>query len=194
LNAKRGYSFVELLAYICILAMIMTMATAPLLSYTRRLAIRAVAARAAFILMDAQGDAQLVSRNRGVKFLRTAAGWRCGIYEDADGDGVRNDDIVSGTDPLVRGPFRLLDDASGIRVGIPAGGIPHPDSGLIMNDASAVSFNASSLCVFDSDDGDCTPGTLFLTDGHFTAGVRCSGDGGRVHILFYDQDQRVWKR
>lgn len=191
---SKGYSLVELLAYMAIMAMIMTMATAPLLTYTRRLAIRAVAARAAFVLLDTQGDAQLVSRNRGVRFSRTASGWRYAIYEDVDGDGVRNDDIISGTDTLVRGPIALFDDSAGIRVGLPVGGVPDPDTGKWMGAEAAVNFNGSSLCSFDPDDGDCTPGTLFLTDGYQTAGVRCSGDGGRVRVLLYDPEKRAWKR
>ncbi len=193
-KSTKGYSLLELIAYMAIMTMIMTMAAAPLLTYTRRLAIRAVAARAAFVLMDTQGDAQLASRNRGVKFSRVASGWRYAIYEDADGDGVRNDDIVSGTDTLVRGPIALLDDAAGIRVGIPEGGTRDPDTGMWMGPAAAVSFNSSSLCSFDSDDGDCTPGTLFLTDGYQTAGVRCSGNGGHVSVLLYNPDTGAWKR
>lgn len=194
MDKSEGYSLLELLAYVAIMTMIMTIATAPLLTYTKKLAIRAVAARAAIVLMETQGEAQLASRNRGVRFSRTASGWRYAIYEDADGDGARNDDIIAGTDPLVRGPSPLFDDASGIRVGIAEAGVPHPDTGVRMSQASAVSFNASSLCAFDSDDGDCTPGTLFLTDGFLTAGVRCSGEGGRVSVLLYDQKSGVWKR
>jgi prepilin-type N-terminal cleavage/methylation domain-containing protein len=181
----RGYSLVEILFSLAILTLVVCIATPALLGMTRRLTLRAVAGRIRMILLTVRNEAELANCNRGVRFSRHGDAWSYAVYEDGDTDGVRNDDIRSGRDPLIRGPFVLLDESANVRVGLPPGPrVADPDGGPPLAPSAAVSFNGSSLCSF-SPDGDGTPGTLYLTDGLDAAAVRCTGDGGHVYVLLY---------
>lgn len=190
----RGYSLVEILFVVALIGILVRFTTPPIFQLGRRFAARAIAGRVRMVLEAVRGEAETCDRGRAVKFSATANGWRYSVYEDGDGDGVRNDDIAKGLDPLVRGPLMLLDDAAGFRVGLPQSGVPHPDTDVWMSLlASPVNFNSSTLCSF-SPNGDGTPGTVYLTDGRQTSAVRCAGNGGRISVLLYDLDEKKWLR
>src|SRR5476651_2464372 len=188
----NGYMLAEMLTTVAILGILAAIALPATFSRMRWMAMHTVAKRVRFLLLTVKSDAEAASRQRAVRFSQLNGQWRYAIYEDGDGDGVRNDDIAAGRDPLVAGPYTFLDDSAGVTLGFPSSGVTHPDTNVRIDpESSPVNFNGSSLCSF-SPNGDATPGTLYLTDGSQAAAVRSPGEGGNVYVLHYQASEGVW--
>jgi len=181
-----------MLVSLAVVSLICSIASPSLLTLSRRVAIRGAVARLQFVLGEARTQAQLLDHNCGVRFTSDADGWSYGIYEDMNGNGVRNADIAAGVDRLI-----------GLRVRLPARGqlafigfgpdVTDPDSSsLIPDGASPVNFNSSMICSY-SPGGGATPGTIYLTDGGaLQAAVRSSGQNANITALYYDRATRKW--
>src|SRR5688500_1034461 len=164
-HRSSGYSMVEILTVVAIIAIFAMVATPAFYSMRQRTGVRIAAAEVRSVMARTRSLA--VSRNRHValKFQQTGNTWQYAVYEDGNGNGVRNADIVSGIDPLIQ-PYRVfLQGLSITRVGLPARAIPDPSgSGAVAPSASAVRFGTSTLCSFTAL-VTATDGTIFLTDG-----------------------------
>jgi type II secretory pathway pseudopilin PulG len=105
------------------------------------------------------------------------------VYADGDEDGVLTQDIVSGRDRLVSGPYPLSGGAPGVRVGInPGVPAPPPDHGELSGDP--VRFGRSDILSF-SPLGTATPGTFYLAGDVAQAAVRVSGGSARVRLMVW---------
>ena len=120
----------------------------------------------------------------GIRFERRDDGtvWYA-VYQDGDADGVRSNDIASGRDKLVSGPFPLTGGAPGVTVainpGIPA--LP-PEHGFLSGDP--VRFGSSDILSF-SPLGTATPGTFYLAGDASQAAVRVTGGNARVRLMVW---------
>jgi hypothetical protein len=146
-------------------------------------------------MLRVQFDAFGNSRNRGLRFWQTPSGWFYAVYEDTDGDGVLNADILSGVDVMVERPVPLVGQLSLATIGVPEPPVGDPDPGEPFSfGTAAVNFNQSSICSFSST-GDATPGSIYLVNG--TAGeaamVRSSGKGGKIRSSFYGLGSNEWQ-
>jgi prepilin-type N-terminal cleavage/methylation domain-containing protein len=105
------------------------------------------------------------------------------VYADGNSNGVRSEDIRSGRDRLVSGPFPLTGGAPGVRVGINEGvpAIP-PDDGDLAGDP--VRFGRSDILSF-SPVGTATPGTFYLAGDVAQAAVRVNGGSARVRLMVW---------
>ena len=105
------------------------------------------------------------------------------VYADGDDDGVRSNDIDSGRDRLVAGPFPLTGGAPGVRVGINPGvpALP-PERGTLSGDP--VRFGVSGILSF-SPIGTATPGTFYLAGDAGQAAVRVTGGSARVRLMVW---------
>ena len=119
------------------------------------------------------------------------------LVRDGDGDGVRNADIRTGVDPVIRDPRRLAHLGRRIRFGFPALDKPPRDPGnprrRLGRLDDPIRFNNTDLASFNPR-GTATPGTIYLTDGRrHLAAVRVNNRSGKITVLFYDDQTEIWR-
>jgi len=185
----------ELVVVLALVGLATEMACDALIRAARRAALRTAAIRLEQIIQSVRREALATTAMRGLRFSRGAEGWQYAVYEDTDGDGVLNADILAGTELLIDGPHLLTDRLSIATIGVPEPPVEHPDTGdPFPPDFKAINFNQSSICSF-SPDGDATPGSIYLVNGNRgeAAMVRSSGAGGRVRTLFYGYRGDKWE-
>ncbi len=103
------------------------------------------------------------------------------VYQDGNHNGVLSEDIASGRDPRIAGPFPLTSGAPGVWVGIhPGTPAPPPDTGVLTGDP--IRFGRSDILSF-SPLRTATPGTLYLAGDSAQAAVRVVGGTARTRIL-----------
>jgi Tfp pilus assembly protein FimT len=193
MHGSRGSSLFEMVVSLAVISLICGMASPSLTTLSRRVAIRGAAARMQFVLGQARSDAQLLDHNCGVRFTNDGDGWSYAIYEDMNGNGVRNADINAGVDRLIGSRMKLSSRTEPAFIGFGAD-VADPDtSAPIPSGASPVNFNTSMICSY-SPEGGSTPGTIYLTDGgELEAAVRSSGQNANITVLYFDRATRKWK-
>jgi len=189
-----GMSLIELLAAVAIAGIIAIISIGAFANYRRHNAVRGAAAELRSIFHAARMRAITCRRNTALKFTRSSSQWRYALYEDTNGNGVRNDDIAGGIDRPLAPPApvaRLSPDLA--TIGLPATTIVDPDGDRLPPDSPPVQFNRSTLCSF-SPEGASTPGTIYLTDraGELYA-VRVYGATAKIRVLRYDASSRKWE-
>ncbi|MGH9440994.1 MAG: pilus assembly FimT family protein [Thermoanaerobaculia bacterium] len=189
---KSGYSFVEILAVFSILlsgSLLAIPLADGLLAGSR---IRSAGHEAMIAFHLARIDAVRTGRNTAVRFVAEAGGFRMTLYRDGNGNGVRNAEIVKGTDRPLRSVFW---DRGDVTIGILQNvRVPDPSdpSRALTKTSDPVRFNNSDLCSF-SPLGECTPGSLYLTDRkRRMAVVRVDNRSGRIRVLYFTAGDRRW--
>jgi len=193
-HSERGLTLIELLTAIAIAGMIAAVAFPQMLTLQRRAAARNAAGELRSIFAAARMRAIAHSRNCGVKFTKSADGWSYALYDDGDGDGVRNDDITSGVDKCIQSPRRVL---AGMEqrafIGLPPYKLVDPDGDPLLPTKSPVNFNNSSICSF-SPIGEATSGTIYITDSiDDVYAVRVFGTTGRIRMLRWNRGKSKWE-
>jgi prepilin-type N-terminal cleavage/methylation domain-containing protein len=188
-----GYSLLEVLTALAILGVMALCAIPAFGNYRRRMSIIAVSEELRSILRATRSRAIASGRNAGVKFI-SGREWTYAIYEDGDGDGIRNDDITRGTDHRTFGPALVMPSFHLAAIGLLKTKVKDPDGDPLEPDASPVQFGRSTICSF-SPIGSGTPGTLYLIDGGGQLwAARVHGSGGRVRLLRYHDGLKKWER
>lgn len=192
LRMERGFTLSELLTAIAIAGLIICCAVPSWMSMRRRAAVRSAAAEIRSVFHLVRSRAISHSRSTGVKFVDGLDGWKYALYDDGDGDGVRNDDITRGTDRLVSGQRFLWQQPLVVKVAIPSYVTHDPDGDPLTARSSPVQFNRSTICSF-SPLGQATAGTIYLTDDADSAwAVRVYGATAKIRVLSYDRSRRRW--
>jgi len=187
-----GYSLLELLTVMAIIGTIAVCAVPAFASYRRRMSVLAASEQLRNILRLTRSRAITSGHHVGVKFI-AGAEWTYAIYEDGDGDGVRNDDIERRIDRRLFGPAAVMPSFHIATIGLLKTTVKDPDGDALKPDASPVQFGRSTICSF-SPIGSSTPGTVYLIDGGGQLwAARCTGNGGRVRVLRYDSGRRKWE-
>jgi type II secretory pathway pseudopilin PulG len=184
-----GFCWVDVLLAMALAATMAAMAV-PLTART----IDATRARdaAAFIagrIRLARQDAAATGHAVAIVFDEGPRGWSLRVCRDGSGNGVRRADIASGRDRCIAGPWALADLFPRLTVALDASlpGIDNDDGG---GDAVRFGRGAMASC---SNDGGCTPGTIFLrgASGDQYA-VRVGGTTGRTRTLRFDPATAAW--
>lgn len=189
---QRGLTLIELLIVIAIVGLMISITLPSFAKMRRRAALQAAATELRTQFQHTRSRAITNNVNVGMKFLLLAGEWHYAIYEDGDGDGVRNDDIKSGKDPLVARPRVVFPTSRMIHIGLLDITIKDPDGDSLPPTKSPVVFNTSTICSF-SPLGQSTPGTIYVTDrGTDLYAVRVFGTSAKIRMLRYDRGGGKW--
>lgn len=190
--AQRGYSLVELLTAVAILAVLVLVSVPAFASMRRRSAVRLASYELRTIFHLTRSRAIARNAHAGLRFTKLGSTWHFAVYDDGDRDGVRSDDIARGTDRIVAPPRVVLRESTLATIGLLPQTVTDPDGDRLLPTASPVVFNRSQLCSF-SPLGEATPGTIYITDrfGELYA-VRVYGATAKMRVLRYDVLRRRW--
>jgi type II secretory pathway pseudopilin PulG len=166
LPAARGYTLVEALV-ILVLVALMTGLALPALAELRARGRAAAGARYMAVLFQ-QMRWQSVARSRahGLLFEHDGQSWTWRVVQDGNGNGMRTAEVSNGVDPTLSGPHRLDRVVEHVDLGFPDDGpfprVP-PARGIISDTTDPVKFGRSNLVSFTRL-GRASSGTLYVTD------------------------------
>jgi Tfp pilus assembly protein PilE len=192
-HSSRGHSLLEILTVVGIIGVCAIVAMPSFFSMRQRMGVRIAAAEMRAIFANTRMLAIARHKHVGVKFRRTGDGWQYAVFEDGNGNGVRNADITAGTDRQIQ-PYRVVLQGNRVsQIGLPLRAIPDPSgAGSVSPAASAVRFNSSTLCAF-TPLGTATSGSIFLTDGkEGAAALIVNGPSARIRVVVLEGTR--WKR
>jgi type II secretory pathway pseudopilin PulG len=195
--AAAGFSLADLLVTLALIGIVAGIGLPDLLRATEALRLGLAAGEIASSLRLTRVYALRHSANVAIKFTSSGAGGvSFALFRDADGDGVRSQDIEQGVDPQVEPWRRLTHLGRGIGFGFPPGPLPRdPTTGRPIGGSrdDPIRFNNSDLASF-SPGGSATPGSVYLTDGRrgFVV-VRVGNLSGRVRALRWDHRRGAWR-
>lgn len=190
----HGHTLLELLIALAIIGLLACITMPAFANYRRRNSVIAAARELEATLRFVRSRAITRSAHTGIKFTGGGSRWSFAVYDDGDGDGIRNDDIRKGIDLLVGRPQPLMPQLHVARIGLLPYAIKDPDGDPLPPTKAPVAFNNSTICSF-SPLGSGTPGSIYVTD---DAGelycLRVLGSSGRVRVMHYAASRRVWER
>ena len=189
----HGHSLLELLIAIVILGIMVCVAVPAFATFRRRNSVIAAARELEGTLRFVRSRAITRSAHAGIKFTGSGSSWTFAVYDDGDHDGIRNDDIRKGTDPMAIRALPLMPQLHVARIGLLAYAIKDPDGDPLPPTNSPVVFGSSTICSF-SPIGSGTPGSIYLTDdvGALYC-LRVLGASGRVRVMRYDAMKKKWE-
>ena len=189
MNQQRGHTLLEVLVVLAILGVFSLVAGYAADSGMRQASLIAGTSELRSVFHEVRMLAVARDRNLGIKFREGGGTWSWSVYEDRDGDGVRNDDINKKVDRKIRGPHRF--NHSPTIIGVPPYDVQDPlKPGALLASRQAVRFGTSTLCSF-SRQGEATNGSVVITDGVRARIIRVHGTTGRIDV--YRWDGKKWR-
>jgi len=177
---ERGQTLIELLTVLSLIGIVTAIGTSMTTRARTTIALAAGTSELRALFQRVRMIAVSHDRNVAIRFRPEGDLWSWSIYEDRDGDGVRNDDIARGVDVLLERP-RLFQYRP-VRIGVPSEPIPDPATGQPLSLRLPVRFGTSQLCSF-SRAGEATNGSVVLTDGRNVTIVRITGTSAWISVL-----------
>ena len=188
-----GATLADALAVVAIASATAAAAAPSVKNLQGAVAIRSAASQVTAAFFRARAYAIARGVYVGLKFRRNGNSYEWTLYQDGNGNGIRTAEITRGVDrPVgVYYPWNRNDVRPGILVGQP---VPDPSSfGSLDNPDDPIRFNNSDICSF-SPQGESTPGSVYLWDGHDRmAVVRVYGRSAKVRTLYYRRGEPDWK-
>jgi hypothetical protein len=190
MNAKtqRGQTLVEIAVVLFITGSTLVVAGSAADSARHRVAIAAATSELRATIQRARALAIAHDRNVAIRFQQDGNDWTWGLYEDGDGDGVRNDDISHKVDRPIMTPRKFQHRPA--RIGVPVTPVIDPTNGQPLASRPPVRFGSSMLCSF-SREGEASNGSVVVTDGTRAAIVRVQGNAARINVFIWDG--KAWK-
>ena len=189
----HGHTLLELLIALAIIGLLACIAMPAFANYRRRNSVIAAARELEATLRFVRSRAITRSAHAGIKFTGSGSAWSFAVHDDGDGDGIRNDDIRNGIDPMAVRAAPLMPQLQVARVGLLPYAIKDPDGDPLPPSNSPVAFGSSTICSF-SPTGAGTPGSIYLTDDlGVLYCIRVLGASGRVRVMRYDAMKKKWE-
>lgn len=194
-RTSRGVTLFELLTVLAILSLTAGLSSAAVHTYARMTSLRAASQEVASFFTHARSRALHRNAYSGVKWISRDGDLSLAIHDDGDGDGVRNDDIDNGVDPLVFGPVSVKNRWPQVTLGFIPGFVARDPKGNPVGDLSdPIRFGISDIASF-SPVGDCSPGSVWLGDGRGRqALVRLTPGSATIGIYEWVDSRRTWLR
>jgi len=178
---QRGHTLIEMLCVIAILLVGGSLAAPWVRAYSVEAHILGAGREFKGEFLRARSTAVRLGVQTAIRFEHESDGEYYSTYADGNFNGVLAQDIRTGRDRRIAGPFRLDGRAPGVRVGINPGvpAIP-PETGSL-NPADPIRFSADMLSF--SPLGTATPGTFYLAGESAQGAVRVTAGTARVRLL-----------
>lgn len=195
LRVPRGITLPELLTALAILSVAAGLSAPALHAVAGMTSLRAATREVATFFTQARGRAIQRGKMCGVKWVGRDGDLTLEVHDDGDGDGVRSDDIESGTDPLVLGPLSVRSRWPKVTVAFLPGFTARDPKGNPVGDLSdPIRFGRSDIASF-SPVGDCSPGSVWLGDDRSRqALVRLTPGTATIGIYEWVAARRSWIR
>jgi Tfp pilus assembly protein FimT len=194
-RGEGGFSLVEAALVLMLLGLALTIA-APLCSAAlSRARVTTAAAEMGQTFARLRAEAIAGRRRVGLRFKTVAGRTSFTVYADADGDGIRADDIANGTDPVLEAERDLRSRYEGIDFGMLDEAIPDvpPQSGSLPPGSDPIRFGSADTVTF-TPWGTASTGTLFISDGRDTVvAVVLYGRTGRIRTWRLDRSAGQWR-
>lgn len=157
----RGFSLVEMLAAMALLAVLLLFMASDLRGAERRLDFEFFAREVIRLLEVCRWKAINQRCYAGIWLHNLENTYYASLYQDGNANGIRLGDIRDGKDSCFQGPVRLERSSADIVVGILQTEVPQipPRTGLL--DSDPIKFGRSDIISF-SPNGDSSSGTLYL--------------------------------
>lgn len=191
----RGITLPEVLTSLAILSLAAGLSASAAHVLAGMSSLRAASHEIASVFTQTRSRAIQRGANCGVKWIGLNGDLTLEIHDDGDGDGVRNDDIERGVDPLVFGPISVKNRWPKVTVGFLAGFTALDPKGNPVGDLSdPIRFGKSDIASF-SPVGDCSPGSVWLGDGRTRQSlVRLSPATAAISIHEWAAARKSWIR
>jgi type II secretory pathway pseudopilin PulG len=190
-NGSQGYSLVEVLFALTLLATLGGLAVPQLLATVDHVrtagAVRYLTTR----LHQVRTEAVVRSKDVALQITQTPEGYSFATYLDGNGDGIRTHDIQNGTDPRLTPPERLPDHFSGVDFGVQPE-LPSPDGSSAAPGSNPIKLGSSNILTF-TPLGTSSSGSLYVrSKGNSQYVIRILGETGKTRVLRYDSRRRLW--
>lgn len=186
--SQKGQSLAELTVVVALIGSVTLVSTAAIDSVKRTMALTAATSEMRANFMYVRSLAIAHDRNVAIRFRDEGSVWTWAVYEDGDGDGVRNADISTGIDRELMPPKKL--QIAPARIGYPNTPIPDPFAEGTLDKRPAIRFGAPMLCSFGRK-GEATNGSIVLTDGKHVSVLRIQGTAARINV--YRWNGKKWR-
>jgi len=190
-DASRGFTAIELLLAVAVLATVSSIATPPVLraidDYRATAAARYMATR----LQRARMEALLRTADVAVRIAPASSGYAFGLYVDGNGNGVLSREIASNIDQPLGPAERLGDSFAGVDFGVEPD-LPAVDSGSSPPGTDPIRLGASDMASF-SPAGTSSSGSLYIRSRTRQLVVRIYGDTAKTRVLVFDRQAGLWK-
>jgi prepilin-type N-terminal cleavage/methylation domain-containing protein len=186
---ERGWTLVELLVVMAIIAVIVAVAAPGLLAYSEEAQLLGAGQKFRSEFLLGRSIAARLNTYAAIRFETREGQPYFALYADGNHNGVRSVDIEDGVDTRVSGPFPLTAGGLRVRVGINPGTPAIPPEHGDLDPDDPIRFEANMLSF--SPNGTATPGTFYLAGEHAQAAVRVNAGSARVRLLICHGDHWV---
>lgn len=190
MTRESGFTFLELLFTIAIIATVMSMA---LPVFSDAIDAQRTASAASYMagrVHLARMEAVKRSTSVGLKFDQEGGDYAYAAYVDGNANGIRTLDIRTGVDPLLMDKERLAHNFPGVRFGLMPG-VPDVDGAADKANGDGVRIGSARILSLGAN-GTATAGTLYMHGLQRQFAVRVFGATGRTRVLRYDAKTRKW--
>jgi len=190
MTRESGFTFLELLFTIALIATVLSMA---LPAFSDAIDAQRTASAARYVagrVFLARMEAVKRSANVGLKFEEEDGDYAYAAYVDGNANGVRTLDIRTGVDRLLMDRERLAYNFPGVRFGLMPG-VPDVDGAQDRANGDGVRIGSARILTLGAN-GTATAGTLYMHGRQRQYAVRVFGVTGRTRVLRYDAKTRKW--